>query len=228
MTAAMLDEGRVFGRYLDVDGDGIPFRTYPGTHPTKGAYFTRGTSKNPYAVYSEAGADYQYNMERLNDKHAQARHIVPQPEIRIMDPQASNAVLYFGSTAPAMDEALEAMNLAGHVLNACRIRAFPFSDDIAAFVAHHQRVFVIEQNRDAQIKSLLVNEAGISPERLQAILHYDGTPITARFIKAAMLHAMQADLQIDEPSRAPKDKAASDKAATDKEVTDKAAREQAA
>jgi len=233
MTAAMLDEGRVFGRYLDVDGDGIPFRTYPGTHPTKGAYFTRGTSKNPYAVYSEAGADYQYNMERLNLKHAQARHIAPQPEIRIMDPHASDAVLYFGSTAPAMDEALEAMHLTGHVLNACRIRAFPFSDDIAAFVAKHQRVFVIEQNRDAQIKSLLVNEAGISPERLQAILHYDGTPITARFIKAAILHAIQADHQIDEPSRAARDKTtsdkeATDKATTDKEVTDKAAREKAA
>jgi 2-oxoglutarate ferredoxin oxidoreductase subunit alpha len=147
-------------------------------------------------------------MERLNHKHAQARHLVPQPEIRIVDPEANDAVLYFGSTAPAMDEALEAMKSAGHAINACRIRAFPFADEIAAFVAKHRRVFVIEQNRDAQIKSLLVNEAGVSPAQLHAILHYDGTPITARFIKAAILKAMQPDVPLNEPSTGAREKAA--------------------
>jgi len=195
MTAAMLDEGEVFGRYLDVDGDGIPFRTYPGTHESKGAYFTRGTSKNAYAVYSEAGADYQYNMERLNRKHAFARTLVPQPVLRTASSPCDCGVLYFGSTAAPMEEALEALASQGLFLNACRIRAFPFAESIAQFVAQHRIVFVVEQNRDAQMKCLLVNEAGIATHKLVPILHYDGTPITARFITAAIARAIGAAAQ---------------------------------
>ena len=182
MTAEMLDSGKEFGRYLDVDGDGIPFRTYPGTHATKGAYFTRGTSKNAYATYSEAGADYQYNMQRLLKKHDFAKTLVPKAVLTAAKAPARFGVIYYGSTSPSMSEALEALADKGIFVNALRVRAFPFQDEIYDFCQSHSKVFVVEQNRDAQVKTLLVNEAGINPASLISILHYDGTPITARFI----------------------------------------------
>jgi len=182
MTAEELESGRDFGRYLDVDGDGIPFRTLPGAHPTRGAYFTRGSTRDAYARYSEAGSDYVYNMERLLQKFDSAKAIVPQPVARSPSRKANGAVLYYGSTAPAMDEALGLLELQGVHLDSMRIRAFPFSAAVEDFIAAHERVFVVEQNRDAQMRTLLVNELGVDPSRLVPILHYDGTPITARFI----------------------------------------------
>jgi 2-oxoglutarate ferredoxin oxidoreductase subunit alpha len=182
MTAEMLDAGKEFGRYLDVDGDGIPYRTYPGTHETKGAYFTRGTSRNPYAQYSEAGPDYVYNMQRLLKKHEFAKTLVPKPELIASPEPARFGAIFYGSTSPSMHEALEALRANGIFVNALRVRAFPFQDEINDFVQSHSKVFVVEQNRDAQLKTLLVNEAGINPASLISILHYDGTPITARFI----------------------------------------------
>jgi 2-oxoglutarate ferredoxin oxidoreductase subunit alpha len=182
MTAEMLDAGTEFGRYLDVDGDGIPFRTYPGTHASKGAYFTRGTSRNPYAVYSEKGEDYQYNMERLLKKFEFAKTLVPKPVLTPSKQPARFGCIYYGSTSPSMHEALEALAKNNIYINALRVRAFPFQDEIFDFVQSHTKVFVIEQNRDAQLKQLLVNDAGINPASLISILHYDGTPITARFI----------------------------------------------
>ena len=182
MTAEMLEAGKEFGRYLDVDGDGIPYRTYPGTHPTKGAYFTRGTSKNPYAVYSEAGSDYQYNMQRLLEKHDFAKTLVPKPVLTPANEPARFGCIYYGSTGPSMHEALEAFAAKGIFVNALRVRAFPFQDEIYDFCQSHSKVFVVEQNRDAQLKTLLVNEAGINPASLISVLHFDGTPITARYI----------------------------------------------
>jgi 2-oxoglutarate/2-oxoacid ferredoxin oxidoreductase subunit alpha len=182
MTAEMLEAGKEFGRYLDVDGDGVPFRTYPGTHATKGAYFTRGTSRNPYAIYSEKGEDYQYNMERLLKKFEHAKTLVPKPVLTASKEPARFGVIYYGSTAPSMHESLVELSKNNVYVNALRIRAFPFQEEIKDFVESHSKVFVIEQNRDAQLKTLLVNEAGINPASLISILHYDGTPITARFI----------------------------------------------
>ena len=182
MSEEDLEAGREFGRYLDVDGDGVPFRTYPGTHATRGAYFTRGTSKNPYATYSEAGPDYVYNMQRLLKKFESAKALVPKPVLTAAREPARFGAIYYGSTSPAMQEALDALASQGIFVNALRLRAFPFQDEIHDFVASHSRVFVIEQNRDAQLKTLLVNDAGINPASLVSILHYDGTPITARFI----------------------------------------------
>jgi 2-oxoglutarate ferredoxin oxidoreductase subunit alpha len=182
MTAEMLEAGKEFGRYLDVDGDGVPFRTYPGTHETKGAYFTRGTSRNPYAQYSEAGPDYVYNMQRLQKKFEHAKTLVPKPVLTPAKVPARFGCIYYGSTSPAMHEALEALAERGIFINALRVRAFPFQDELFDFVATHNKVFVVEQNRDAQLKTLLVNDAGINPASLISILHYDGTPITARFI----------------------------------------------
>jgi 2-oxoglutarate ferredoxin oxidoreductase subunit alpha len=182
MTHDELESGKDFGRYLDVDGDGIPFRTLPGTHPTKGGYFTRGTTKDRYARYSEAGPDYVYNMERLLRKFDTAKKLVPRPLLTPAEKPARFGAIFYGSTAPAMYEALDVLSAKGIHINALRVRGFPFQDEIADFVASHPWVFVVEQNRDAQLKTLLVNEAKVNPSRLLSILHYDGTPITARYI----------------------------------------------
>jgi 2-oxoglutarate ferredoxin oxidoreductase subunit alpha len=186
MTAEDLEAGKTFGRYLDVDGDGIPFRTYPGTHPTKGSYFTRGTSRDRYARYSEEGAVYQDNMQRLLRKFETAKDLVPRPLQANAQKPTKYGVIYYGSTSPAMDEAIGMLEVRGHQLDRLRIRAFPFHSSVASFIADHDFVYVVEQNRDAQLRSLIVNENGIDPVRLVPILHYDGTPITARFIAKAI------------------------------------------
>ncbi|WP_374668505.1 2-oxoacid:acceptor oxidoreductase subunit alpha [Ramlibacter sp.] len=191
MTAEELEAGRDFGRYKDVDGDGIPWRTLPGTHPTKGSYFTRGTTRDPYARYSERGPDYIYNMERLQKKFRTAATLVPQPVVQPAPQATPLGVIYFGSTSPAMQEALAVLAGQGVHLDAMRLRAFPFPDSVPAFIDAHEHVFVVEQNRDAQMHSLLVNELGIDPHRLVKVLHYDGTPITARFITQAITARVQ-------------------------------------
>ena len=190
MTSEDLESGREFGRYLEVDGDGIPYRTYPGVHPTKGGYFTRGTSRNPYARYSEEGAVYVDNMERLLRKFDTARAMVPGPILRPAKGKTRDGVIYFGSSTPAMHEALEILEAKGRRLDALRVRGFPFADEIYDFVARHDRVFVVEQNRDAQLRTLLMTEGGIDSSKLTAVLHYDGTPITARFIAGEISERM--------------------------------------
>ena len=186
MTSEQLEAGADFGRYLDVDGDGIPWRTLPATHPSKGAYFTRGTTRDAYARYSEAGPDYLYNVDRLLRKFETAKELVPQPVLRPAADDTRFGVVYFGSTSPAMSEALDHLQANGLHVDALRVRAFPFCAAIDGFIAAHDTVFVVEQNRDGQLRMMLVNEQQIDPERLVAILHYDGTPITARFITEAI------------------------------------------
>jgi 2-oxoglutarate ferredoxin oxidoreductase subunit alpha len=186
MTAEELDAGKTFGRYLDVDGDGIPFRTIPGTHPTKGAYFTRGTTKDRFARYSEEGDVYIDNMERLAKKFETAKSLVPQPIVRHAKEQTRYGVIYFGSTSPAMDEAIDLLEEKGSHVNSMRLRAFPFPNSVKDFILAHDKVFVVEQNRDAQVRGMLSNELGIDPARLVPICHYDGTPITGRFIARAI------------------------------------------
>jgi 2-oxoglutarate ferredoxin oxidoreductase subunit alpha len=182
MTHGELEAGADFGRYKDVDGDGIPYRTYPGVHPNKGAYFTRGTSRNPQARYSEEGSVYVDNMQRLLRKFETAKALMPAPVVRAAKRKTTDGVIYFGSTTPSMHEALDALEGQGRHLDALRVRGFPFSDEVYDFVAAHSRVFVVEQNRDAQLRTLLVTEGEIDPAKLVPVLHYDGTPITARFI----------------------------------------------
>ncbi|TAM64588.1 MAG: 2-oxoacid:acceptor oxidoreductase subunit alpha [Rhodanobacter sp.] len=193
MTAAELEAGKDFGRYKDVDGDGIPWRTLPGTHPTLGSYFTRGTTRDAYARYSEHGSDYVYNAQRLLKKFKTAADLVPQPVLRPATRKTRLGVIYFGSTSPAMHEALDVLNDAGIHLDALRLRAFPFPQVVARFLADHEEVFVVEQNRDAQMRSLLVNELEVDPARLVPVLHYDGTPITARFITDAITQHVHAE-----------------------------------
>jgi 2-oxoglutarate ferredoxin oxidoreductase subunit alpha len=186
MTAEELEAGKDFGRYLDVDGDGIPYRTYPGTHPTRGAFFTRGTSKDRRARYSEEGPDYEENMLRLLKKFDTAKQLVPRPVARQAREATKMGAIYFGSTSPAMDEADEILAERGVHVDLLRVRAFPFHNDVKSFIAEHDQVFVVEQNRDAQLRTLLVNELEIDPAKLTRVLHFDGTPITARFIADAI------------------------------------------
>ncbi len=192
MTAAELEAGRDFGRYLDVDGDGIPFRTLPGAHPTRGAYFTRGTTKDRYARYSEDGAVYVDNMERLLRKFETAKGLVPQPIVRPAKAATRIGALYFGSTSPAMDEALDELEADGLHVNAMRLRAFPFPKAVKDFIDAHDKVFMVEQNRDAQMRTLLTTELGVEATRLIPVLNYDGTPITGRFIRDAFARHMEA------------------------------------
>jgi 2-oxoglutarate ferredoxin oxidoreductase subunit alpha len=182
MTREMLDAGKEFGRYLDVDGDGIPFRTYPGTHPARGAYFTRGTTKDRYARYSEEGPVYVDNVQRLLRKFETAKELVPKPVLRPARHTTRFGVIYFGSTSPSMSEALDLLDDQGLHVDALRVRGFPFSGEVSEFIAGHEQAFVVEQNRDAQLRMLLVNECAVDPAKLLPVLHYDGTPITARFI----------------------------------------------
>jgi 2-oxoglutarate ferredoxin oxidoreductase subunit alpha len=193
MTAAELDAGKEFARYLDVDGDAIPWRTLPGVHPSKGTYFTRGSSHDAYARYSEEGKDYTGVMQRLLRKFETAKSLVPAP----IPSQAKTATrwgaIYYGSTSVAMDEALASLEAQGLHLDTLRVRAFPFAEVVPDFIAAHDQVFVIEQNRDAQLQKLLVNECAIDPARFISILHYDGTPITARFITGAIAERMSLD-----------------------------------
>ncbi len=199
MTAEMLDAAKMFGRYTDVDGDAIPYRTYPGTHPTKGAFFTRGTSRNRMAGYSEKGVDYQDNMERLLAKFHTAAKLVPTAIAKPAARPTRVGAIYFGSTTPAMHEALEALEKHGHHIDALRVRGFPFGQDVYDFIAGHDEICVVEQNRDAQLRSMIMIEGGTNPARLTSILHYDGTPITARFLIDAIgkrLDARKARRQI--------------------------------
>src|SRR6202165_45171 len=186
MTAADLDAGKDFGRYLDVDGDGIPYRTYPRTHPSRGSFSPRGPSRDRYARYTEEGAAYADNMQRLIRKFETAKDLVPRPLQANSARPTKYGVIYYGSTAPAMDEAIHMIEAGGHSLDRLRVRAFPFHSSVTSFIADHDFVFVVEQNRDAQLRSLIVNECSIDPVRLVPVLHYDGTPNTARFIAGAI------------------------------------------
>ena len=192
MTAEMLEQGTEFGRYLDVDGDGIPWRTLPGTHPERGAYFTRGTSRDRYARYSEEGPVYVDNMQRLLKKFDTARHKVPAAIAQPADQPTPLGVIFYGSTAPAMQEALSHLREEGLHVDALRVRAFPFGDEVWAFIAAHEQVFVVEQNRDAQLRTLIITEGDIDPARLIRVLNYDGAPITARFITDAISGLLRA------------------------------------
>ena len=179
LTAEDLDKMQKFGRYLDVDNDGITYRTYPGTHPTKGSFFTRGTSRDEYAAYTEDGAAYQRNMDRLIKKWNTAKTMVPTPQLYQEKSTKTNGVVFFGTSQYAAEEAIELLKAEGIEMDALRIKSFPFNQTVVDFVNDHQHVFVIEQNRDAQMRSLMMIEFSANPTKLVSVLNYDGMPITA-------------------------------------------------
>ena len=177
-----LDEIEEFGRYLDVDGDGVPYRTYPGTHPQKGAYFTRGTSHDEYARYTEDGVKNAEILSRLTKKFQTASSTVPAPIFNQEASTSSIGVIYFGSTDCSMQEALDSLKDEKIDVDAMRIRSFPFNLEVWEFIEEHDLLFIVEQNRDGQMRTLLMAEGGIMPDKLVSILCFDGQPITASFI----------------------------------------------
>jgi len=191
LTKEDLDELDVFGRYLDTDGDGIGYRTYPGTHPDKGAFFTRGTSRDEYAAYTESPEAYQRNMERLLKKWQTARTLIPKAEISSDNGRVG--VIYYGTTALPMPEALDLLAPAGIQLDTCRIRSFPFGQEVIDFVEGHDVVFVVEQNRDAQMRTLLIHEGEFSPQKMVSVTYYAGLSISAEFISQSINEYYQAN-----------------------------------
>lgn len=179
LDAAALEKIEKFGRYLDVDKDGITYRTIPGTHPSKGSFFTRGTSRDEYAVYTEDSDAYQRNMDRLMRKWDTAKNMVPAPQLYQKQNKSENGILFFGTSQYAAEEAMDILDSQGKPVDAIRIKAFPFNKTVENFINSHKRVFVIEQNRDAQMKSLLMIELQANPSKLISVLNYNGLPITA-------------------------------------------------
>jgi 2-oxoglutarate ferredoxin oxidoreductase subunit alpha len=179
LNAEDLDRIEKFGRYLDVDNDGITYRTLPGAHPTKGSFFTRGTSRDEYARYTEDGAVYARNMDRLVKKWNTAKTIVPAPQLFQDAQPADIGMIFFGTTTDSALEALTALRKQEVAIDGLRLKAAPFSQAVIDFIFDHEVVFVVEQNRDGQMRSILINELEIDPQRLKAVLNYDGMPITA-------------------------------------------------
>ena len=180
LSAEQLEEMDKFYRYLDVDGDGIPYRTLPGVHP-KGAYFTRGSGHTKFGAYTEDSADYQDVMDRLLVKWETARSILPKPDIQYSRFNKTG-IITIGSGDGACREALDRLAAQDIGLNYCKIRAFPFSDEVAEFIEQHDVVYVVEQNRDAQLRTLLINDIEANQTKLVPLLHYNGMPINAGFV----------------------------------------------
>jgi 2-oxoglutarate ferredoxin oxidoreductase subunit alpha len=174
-----------FYRYLDVDGDGIPYRTLPGTHP-KGSYFTRGSGHTKYGAYTEDADEYQEVVDRLLVKWETARSIVPEPEIRYSKFNTA-AILTVGSSDGACKEALDRLAAQKNALNYCRVRAFPFGDAVREFIDQHDVVYVVEQNRDAQLRTLLMLDSEADPAKLVSVLHYNGLSLNAGFVVKRVL-----------------------------------------
>ena len=185
-----------FGRYLDVDGDAIPYRTIPGTHPTKGSFFTRGTSHDEYAKYSEIGEVYLKNVDRLAQKWDTAKTMIPPPEFYQDENKSDVGLIFFGTTTYAAVEAMDWMANAGVIIDSMRVKAFPFHAQVEDFIDKHEKVIVVEQNRDAQFRTLLINELEINPAKLLSVLNYDGTPITANVIQKQIASNMAVGLNL--------------------------------
>ncbi len=192
--AEELEQMAQYGRYLDSDGDGITYRTIPGTHPTKGSFFTRGTSRDEYARYTEDGSVYVRNMNRLLKKWDTAKEIIPQPEFYQQGNQHKEGIIFFGTTTDSALEALDLLREDGIELDAMRLLSFPFSKQVEDFVQAHERIYVIEQNRDAQMRSLLINELEVNPDKLIRVLNFDGMPITAAYIQGEIKEKMVAEV----------------------------------
>jgi 2-oxoglutarate/2-oxoacid ferredoxin oxidoreductase subunit alpha len=180
-----------FHRYMDVEGDGIAPRTLPGVHP-KGAYFTRGSGHDRYGAYTEDSAAYQDVVDRLAHKLALAAESLPAPEIRTQ-PGAEIGIVSLGGCHAAVAEAVDRLAEQGVACDYLRVRAFPFAAAIGDFVRSHQQVFVVEQNRDAQLRSLLAIETGVARDRMTPVLDYGGLPLTAnKVVDSVLPHAAKA------------------------------------
>ena len=185
LSAAELEDMENFYRYLDVDGDGIPYRTLPGTHP-KGSYFTRGSGHTKYGGYTEDSAEYQEVLDRLLSKWETARSLMPEPEIQYSKFNKAG-ILTVGSGNGACKEAIDRLAEQKVAVNYCRIKAFPFSESVRQFIEQHDVIYVVEQNRDAQLRTLLMLDCDANPAKLVPLLHYDGMPLHAAFVVEKVL-----------------------------------------
>ncbi len=188
LDAAQLASVEKFHRYLDPDGDGIPYRTLPGSNP-KGAYFTRGSGHNKFGAYTENAAEYQEVMERLRRKFRTAAGLVPKA-VADGDGRAGLAVVSFGSCDGAVREALAVLRGQGIAVDYLRVRGFPFGEEVEAFLESHETIFVVEQNRDAQFRSLLTLETAVEKSQMRSILHYSGLPLASDHIVAGIAEAL--------------------------------------
>jgi 2-oxoglutarate ferredoxin oxidoreductase subunit alpha len=186
LTAEQLEAAKTFHRYVDADGDGITQRTLPGVHP-RGAYFVRGSGHNQYGGYTEDADEYRQVVDRLAKKWQTAASLVPEPKIRRSRKGASVGIVSLGSCDSAIEEALDRLAAKGIQADYCRIRAFPFGKKVRQFLEQHERVFVVEQNRDAQLKTLLLAETSYPAARMHSILHYGGLPMDHRCVTDALL-----------------------------------------
>ncbi|MDE2234284.1 MAG: 2-oxoacid:acceptor oxidoreductase subunit alpha [Gammaproteobacteria bacterium] len=183
-----LESMQVFRRYIDNDSDGICYRTYPGVS-AKGSYFTRGSGHNRFGGYTEDAAEYQDVLDRLRRKHDTAKQLVPAPVLRIKK-GVKTAIVSLGSCDGAVLEALDVLAREGTEVNYLRVRAFPFNRQVEEFLDGHEHIFVVEQNRDAQLKSLLLLETRVEKRKLTSILHYGGMPIDSRCITEGISKAL--------------------------------------
>ena len=176
---------RGFARYKDIDGDGITYRTLPGNSHPRAAYFGRGTGHNDAAVYSERPEDWESNMLRLARKFDTARGLVPGPVVEDVA-GAEVGIIAYGTTEPAIREARDRLAAAGIPTSFLRLRALPINDEVAAFVARHERIYVVELNRDGQLHTILLSELPALATRLVSLAHLDGMPLTARWVVEAV------------------------------------------
>jgi 2-oxoglutarate ferredoxin oxidoreductase subunit alpha len=176
-----LEKVEKFYRYLDVDGDGIPYRTRPGDL-AKGAYFVRGSGHNKFGGYTEDSEEYQEVLDRLLKKWDTAKKLLPDPVVRRTRKPTATAIISVGSCDGAVREAMDRLAAKGIYLNYMRVRAFPFGRKVERFIAAHEHIYVVEQNRDAQLRTLLINETAAAKENLESILHYQGLPMDYRCI----------------------------------------------
>ncbi|NQW30337.1 MAG: 2-oxoacid:acceptor oxidoreductase subunit alpha [Ignavibacteria bacterium] len=194
MSAEQLNEIGRYGRYLDVDDDGVGHRTIPGVHPTKGAFVARGTSRDEYAVYTEESPAYKRNMDRLTKKWETIKTLVPQPEVFQTKNNSNVGVIFFGTTSQSAVEAADMLTADGVVIDKLRLLAFPFGKAVVDFIAQHETIIVVEQNRDAQMRSLMITELNEDPKKFLSVLNYDGLPITADFIYRSITNQLNPTL----------------------------------
>ncbi len=191
-----LNELEMWGRYLDIDGDGIPYRTLPGTHDSKGAFFTRGTSHDAFAGYTEDGRINADNLSRISKKFDKSPRYLPRSIKRGSKNNTELGFIYFGSTSPAVDEAVDILKDKGFSFDRLRIRSFPFDRKLERFIDDHKYVFILEQNRDAQMRTMIATELEKDFNKLQSILNFDGNPVTADFIVEEFIGRVKEDVSL--------------------------------
>jgi 2-oxoglutarate/2-oxoacid ferredoxin oxidoreductase subunit alpha len=181
-----LAEKGQWGRFQDVDGDGIPYRTLPGNRHARGAYFSRGTGHDEFARYSEDPEVWERNMKRLVKKFETAKQYIPKPEIKTME-GAEIGIIAFGSTEAAIEEARIQLAQRGVATDFLRLRAIPFNDEVEEFLRSHERIYVMEINRDGQLAQLLMLNLPQLAHKLRPAPHLDGMPLSARWIRDEIL-----------------------------------------